>query len=784
MAEEETPETVALAKIDLPPTPLALSSEDVAHGGARVSIYLLDKSKHVGWLEWFNSSQQLVVLRTQLADGEYEFSQTTFSNIARIIFSESMLLAKDDDNPFSIRSLVNTTEEQNYVITLVNGEVIKGNLLKYIEDEYGLHLFQTISGNRLVRMFVPKASIDKHTIGEPLGQTLLKKNTIKEPDLNEGLEKQKVLRSKKLGEYLTQNSVIGHEQLEGALAKQKEHPDKKLGQILLEEELVTNKQLNEALSKQYQDHSRLLGSILEEMDIISEDDIAGVMAEKYGIPIINLRQFDIDPSALALIPLSIAKKHKLIPLCFLNNRLAIASRAVLDTELVNTIYLLTGYKIEVFVAPGEEISWAIDHYYPSEKQYVYAITSTIETRTNPEIPPPLAERANNKTYDKPSIERLLKNIISESHTRHASDIHFIPGHEDFNLSYRIDGEIQKIRSLSISIHEPLVGYIKELSRMDAKLTNTPQEGLCRIETDGHSVSLRVSIIPSIFGDSIALRIWNTNLETISLDTIGLEQSDQKIIEKLIEKSSALILVTGPNGSGITSSLYSLINMIKQKPLNAITIEHPVEQHMTGIEQLQVDVAKGFTYPIALQSIINHDPDVIMLGDIPDKECAKIAFDIAHDGHIIFGGMHMRSAVETLTRLHDMGIEKYILQSTSLAILSQRLIRKICINCIKPESPDSKFRELLQLDETETFYKGSGCGMCAGTGYSGRLLIYELLENNKVISEQLTASSHPDRIQMAVSDSDMVSLIDHALAKARSRLTSLDEVYKIYTSYTI
>jgi len=778
----ENADTVALSRVEMPATPLVISSEDVARYGARVSVHLLDKSKYSGTLEWFSISQQMIVLRIVKPGGEEDYSQTQFSNIARMIFTEAMPLQPEPEKTFSIPAAKPPGKHRPFSITLHNDEIIKGELRSYIEDDIGLHLFQSTPGEKIVRMFVPSASIKEHIIGDFFGESLLKKDVINKDQLDQGLAKQKALRNKKLGDYLEQDAIISKQQLEAVISQQQAQPGRKLGEILIEEGMISVEQLQQALTRQKQDRTRLLGSILEEMGAVNEDDIALVAADKVGIPVIHLRKFDIDPGVSDLIPEDIASKHLLMPLCLIDKRLAVASRSVLDTELQNTLRFLTGHEVELYVAGSEDIRWAIQTHYKAKtaappEEGITRPASETPVPSEPEKVPTAseAELQSQPSGRQAPMARLLQNVLGEALSRNASDIHVRPTAEHLELQYRIDGTLFNVRTLAKTLQPKFTAHVKSLAGMDTGASSVPQEGRCQLDIEDTTVDLRISAIPSVSGESIVLRIVDTKLQTIGINDLGLSDHDRESLEGVLQKSSGMILVTGSTGSGITTSLYAMINKIKESPIKIITVEDPVEQHLTGIEQVEVNKDSGFTTSVAMHSILHHYPDAIMISEIRDRECAGITIENASSGHIILSSMHTNSAATTISRLLGMGVEPYLLQSLPLTIMSQRLVRKNCPHCMKKEETDPKIRELLKLGDDEVFYTGQGCQACGGTGYHGRILVYELLVTNARIAELISRGVDSIQIHQAAIEDGMVPLVENALSKARDKLTSLDEI---------
>ncbi|MCW8928131.1 MAG: GspE/PulE family protein, partial [Gammaproteobacteria bacterium] len=379
---------------------------------------------------------------------------------------------------------------------------------------------------------------------------------------------------------------------------------------------------------------------------------------------------------------------------------------------------------------------------------------------------------------KKPIVRLVNALITQGIQHHASDIHIRPGKERVTIYYRIDGKLRFSRSLSRALLPAIVSRIKITGRMDIAERRLPQDGHSRVLTEGNTVDLRISIMPTINGESVVIRILDKRIGLKPLDDLGLGLEETKKIRQLIGRSYGMLLVTGPTGSGKSTTLYAVLEAIRERNPHIITVEDPVEYDMEGIEQIQIASGMGYTFAEALRHILRHDPDVIMVGEIRDLETARIANKAALTGHLMLSTLHTNDAASTVTRLIDMGVEPYLLSSTLLGVMAQRLVRLNCPLCLTEEPVNDEARELLGLTENETFYYGKGCTSCNNTGYHGRSMVCELLVISPRLSSLINRGANSQEIKQAALQEGMKSLTLNALELARQKRTSIEEVLSV------
>jgi type IV pilus assembly protein PilB len=397
-----------------------------------------------------------------------------------------------------------------------------------------------------------------------------------------------------------------------------------------------------------------------------------------------------------------------------------------------------------------------------------------EARAGPgHVPMPEEER-----YLLRPIVRLVSHILTTAVRRGASDVHIRPGEGDVDLVFRIDGVLVPIRTFSQSLLTMVVGRIKILAGMDITERRLPQDGQARIGVNGRMVDLRISTIPTIHGESVVIRLLNTSVAMKSIADLGMSPQDAARLADACERNQGMILVTGPTGSGKSTTLYAALNTILQRHVNIITVENPVEYHIPGAEQVPINAEVGLTFSRVLRNILRHDPDVIMVGEIRDHETARIAVESALTGHLMLSTLHTNSAAATIARLLEMDVEAYLIRATLLCILSQRLVRLICKDCKAPEPVDPSLREQMGLGAGEVFYAGKGCPACNGTGTRGRRMTYELLFVTPALRQLLVEEADTDAIAARAEADGMVPLPQHALWLARQGLITLYEAFRM------
>lgn len=547
-----------------------------------------------------------------------------------------------------------------------------------------------------------------------------------------------------------------------------------LGEILLEMDAITPTQLSDALAEQKISHKRL-GEILQDMGVVGREQVLRALAERFGVPFINLRMFDVDPKAVACVPAQFARKHLVVPVLLDGDRLLVAMTDPTDTELVNMLRFLTGKVLEFCIAPTDDIAYAISAYYGGQEVQTALDDMAVFVR---EEPFHLDANSEEQLGNERPVVQLVQSVISDAMVRQASDIHIRPKENSVDLFFRVDGVLQKIRSFNKKLLPAVVSRIKIIGNMDISEHRLPQDGRSRIRYLDKSVDLRLSIIPTIHGESVVIRLLDTQFALKNLEQLGFEENDATKLRHLLTRSSGILLVTGPTGSGKSTTLYTALDHVKKSNVNIITVEDPVEYHLDGIAQIQVNHGTGYSFSRALRHILRHDPDVIMVGEIRDQETAKMAVESALTGHLVLSTLHTNDAATSVTRLIEIGVEPYLVNSALIGVLAQRLVRKNCPHCKTAEPVDSDVRRVLGVSDDEVFYRGTGCDHCHHTGVKGRLAVYELLEVTPTLRKLIGQDVAADIIQKQAISEGMTPLTENALKVAREGKIPLSEVYRV------
>jgi len=504
------------------------------------------------------------------------------------------------------------------------------------------------------------------------------------------------------------------------------------------------------------------------------------LAQRLGLPFITLAGMVPAKPALAMVPAELAYARAILPLDVHGDTLRVALADPADADTIHLLQFLAGKRVQLFVAGRAELERAIAaHYGDSQGADLFEIRSDEEVVETPRHEPggrPSA--AEEQRYMLRPIVRLVSHILTMAVRRGASDVHIRPEEGDVDLVFRIDGTLVPIRRFSQSLLSMVVGRIKILGGMDITERRLPQDGQARIGVNGRMVDLRISTIPTIHGESVVIRLLNTSVAMKSVADLGMSLQDAARFADACERNQGMILVTGPTGSGKSTTLYAALNTIIQRNVNIITVENPVEYHIPGVEQVPINAEVGLTFSRVLRNILRHDPDVIMVGEIRDHETAKIAVESALTGHLMLSTLHTNSAAATIARLLEMDVEAYLLRATLLCILSQRLVRLLCPACKAPEPVDPSLREVLGLGPDEVFYAGRGCEACNGSGTRGRRMAYELLFVTPAMRTLLVEEADADAINAQARADGMVPLPAHALSLAREGLIPLAEAWRM------
>ena len=552
-----------------------------------------------------------------------------------------------------------------------------------------------------------------------------------------------------------------------------------LGQLLLDEKVITEAQLQQALEVQAGGRKQHMGELLVELGFASQEQVNIALASKLGIPYVSLDDFDMEHSPISLIPPDLALQYNILPLAIIRGSLVVAMDNPFNWQALEVVRFNTNQNVEPVLSSAHDITSALNKFYSHFDED--ALLEELETADEHQAASPAVQPAAHvvvQEANKAPVVRLLNAIISQAILRGASDINIRPEKDRVNVFYRIDGKMQFVRTFHRSLLAPLVSRIKITGQMDISERRLPQDGHARVFQNQRPIDLRLSIIPTVVGESVVLRILDKAVGLKPLDGIGLMSHELDKVRDIISKSNGMFLIVGPTGSGKSTTLYAILNEVRKRNPHIITVEDPVEYHIEGLEQIQTFAGRGYTFAEALRHILRHDPDVIMVGEIRDGETVQIANKAALTGHLVFSTLHTNDAPSTVTRLLDMGVEPFLLSTTLLGVMSQRLVRLNCPHCLEEDAADPKMRASLGVGEEQVFFHGRGCPSCNFTGYHGRYAVCELLVVTPEIRQLINEGATAQRIKEQAVAQGMTPLVKNALALAREARTSLEEVFSV------
>jgi len=551
-----------------------------------------------------------------------------------------------------------------------------------------------------------------------------------------------------------------------------------LGEILVENGLLNSEQLAQAVNEQQQTHEKL-GKILVRSGFINDEQLMEALEFSLGIPRVRISQLDINPEIVKMLPTTMLSKHKILPLSINQGRMTLIMSDPLNYHAIDDVRILTGMDVVPVMASEREMESAIQQHVALQvdskmekllgelSQYNYGYK--IETETT-----------GMELNDDAPVIRMVNSLLKQAVQGGASDIHIEPLENDVRVRFRIDGELWEVLSLPKKSFPATVSRIKIMADLDISEKRIPQDGRTRLIIDGREIDFRISTLPSIQGEKIVMRILDRTNAIMSLEKLGFGTENEQKIKSLIRRPHGMIIVTGPTGSGKTTTLYSVLTELNNPNRNIITLEDPVEYSLPGINQVQINTKAGLTFPAGLRAILRQDPDIIMVGEMRDGETAELGVRAALTGHLFFSTLHTNSSAGTIARMVNMGIENYLLSSSLVGVVSQRLIRRLCKNCSKPYQLDEETAVRLKIPEYagKQFYAPTGCNMCRQSGYLGRMALHEVMEVGMETRKAITNNiQSEDELEEIAVGEGMITMSMDGVQKAALGLTSLQEVMR-------
>jgi type IV pilus assembly protein PilB len=558
---------------------------------------------------------------------------------------------------------------------------------------------------------------------------------------------------------------------------------KPLGQLLLSKGVIQQDQLDRALEEQRRsNHQKLLGEVLVELRICTEDQITEQLARAYGVPYARVSPKIADPKVIQLLPKEFLEKHQVLPLYLVEKMLTVAVPEPANVFLVEEIERQCGYQTQVVAATGRDIKSTLQAYLPSDK--VFVIDDIID-EVKPEefmlIEQPAQDIANLEVAagDSPVI-KLVNYVIYNAVKEGASDVHIEPAEAHLRIRYRIDGHLNEKLRPPLQMHAAIASRIKIMSGLDISERRLPQDGGIHVMMEKRPIDLRVSTMPGKHGEKVVIRVIDNDRASVNLEKLGFGYDTLKAWRKLLALPNGIVLVTGPTGSGKSTTLYAALHEINKDDINICTVEDPIEYALPGVNQFQVNEKAGFTFATALRALLRQDPDIMMVGEIRDTETAKLATQAALTGHLVLSSLHTNDAPGAITRLFNVGIEPYLVSATIAGVLAQRLVRKLCQNCKEQYVPTiHEKRQMERLaGNVDRLFKPKGCPRCRNLGFTGRIGIYELLVPSDEMIELISQGAALNAIRECARKDGLNTLRGDGLQKVKSGITTLDEVYRV------
>jgi type IV pilus assembly protein PilB len=563
---------------------------------------------------------------------------------------------------------------------------------------------------------------------------------------------------------------------------------RRIGQIFVDLGFITDDQLEALLEEQQTHPGQLLGKVAESQNLINEEQLAQALAEQFGMQVIHLADTVVPPNVLNLVTETMAQMYRIIPISFRDNTLTIALCDPQNLAIQDELRTFLGYDIRAVVATERDVLKALDRYYAASGESVESLVHDMDA--DEELAAAAAAAGKEGPIDLTSVEaladsapvrKLLNMVLLLAIKDHASDLHFEPFEDEFRIRIKADGVLYEMVPPPRHLAFAITTRIKVMANLDIAERRMPQDGRIELTVGGHPVDLRVSVLPTMFGESVVMRVLDRSVVSLDLGKVGMDLPTLKQFREVMHKPNGIILVTGPTGSGKTTTLYSALSELNEITEKLITTEDPIEYDIDGIVQVPIDASIGNTFAMCLRAILRQDPDKILVGEIRDLETAEIAIQASLTGHTVFSTLHTNDAPSTITRLRDMGIAPFLITATVEAILAQRLVRRVCTQCREESVPTSEMLQDLELTPADIagkkFYRGRGCDACNNTGYKGRVGLFELMIMNDQLRDMIMQACSRDELRDAARSFGMVTLRDAGMSAAYAGNTTLDEVIR-------
>jgi type IV pilus assembly protein PilB len=563
---------------------------------------------------------------------------------------------------------------------------------------------------------------------------------------------------------------------------------RRIGQVFVDMGFITDEQQELLVDEQREHPGQLLGKVAIDMGLINEDQLAQALAEQLSLQTVGVAEVTIKKDVLAMVTSPMAQMYRIVPIDFDGDTLSVAMCDPQNLSVQDELRTFLGFNIRVLVTTESQMMSALERYYGESTDSVESIVLAMEDDAE------LAAAAAGISADGPinlddvtaladsaPVRKLLNMVLLMAIREHASDLHFEPFEDEFKIRIKADGVLYEMVPPPRHLAFAITTRIKVMANLDIAERRLPQDGRIELTVGGHPVDLRISVLPTMFGESVVMRVLDRSVTSLNLASVGMDEPTLKRFRDVISKPNGIVLVTGPTGSGKTTTLYSALNELNSIEDKLITTEDPVEYDMEGIVQVPIDADIGNTFAHILRSILRQDPDKILVGEIRDLETAEIAVQASLTGHLVFSTLHTNDAPSTITRLKDMGVPTFLITATVEAILAQRLVRKVCQQCREEYTPPREILEDLELTSEQVrgkrFYRGAGCEVCNNTGYKGRVGLFELMIMNNDLRDKIMANAQADELRALATKMGMVPLRAAGIKCCFDGVTTPDEVVR-------
>jgi type IV pilus assembly protein PilB len=556
---------------------------------------------------------------------------------------------------------------------------------------------------------------------------------------------------------------------------------RKLGQILVDLGYLSEDQLWDVLEEQKQSPGEVIGQVAIRMGLVTDEQVTEALAEQWGMPVVNLQETTIPPKVLEMVPQTMAEIYKIMPISLKETVLTVAMAEPQNLEALDDLRNFLGYEVRGAVSNMKDVETAISRYYADREDSIEDVIGQLEDEELDNVEKGFDLSSDEEMADAAPIRKLLNMVLLLAIRDQASDIHFEPFEEEFKIRVRADGVLYEMVPPPRHLANALITRIKVMADLDIAERRLPQDGRIELNVGGNPVDLRVSVLPTLNGESVVMRVLDRTVVQLDLNKIGMDSNTLTRFREAIKNPNGIVLVTGPTGSGKTTTLYSALQELNDIESKLITTEDPIEYDIDGIIQVPVNPDIDVTFANVLRAILRHDPDRILVGEIRDYETAEIAVQSALTGHLVFSTLHTNDAPTAITRLRDMGVPPFLITATVEAILAQRLVRKICTECRTEFEPSDDLLMELQLPVEQArqyqFYYGKGCSRCNNSGYKGRTGIYEFIEVTDEVRDMVIADASVDDIRNFARTQGMTTLREAGLKLIFDGVTTIDEVVR-------